>query len=379
MTLYDDARTAITAAESQHEAALAEATGLLMAEKERTAALVQALDAALAQVADRDATIAEQAADLEADEVQIDDLIMELGDARARIAELEALLNPGPSPAIEAFGVVTPWQIPDYDDVEAVFAHLVRLGVKTIRGRWRTGGKGDQVMSLCAQHGIKWLVTFIPEAWCEAGAPGITASTSTLAQRMRAALSHPDAASVVIGVENANEPNHVRGGGTPLADWPQRCAAWGDKMMQILDELGLFLVPVLSPAMHDEADDNVNGAHWQALADAGCNFDVVSMHAYPKGKEATNLLAERLGRVNAAFPDEPTVWLTEFGWMTNPDVNGPAYTDPETAADYLRAAPEALYEFGGQVERFFYYELIGSDRGIVGVPAMEAALTDLLT
>ncbi len=357
MTLYDDARTAITAAESQHEAALAEATGLLMAEKERTAALVQALDAALAQVADRDATIAEQA---------------------ARIAELEALLNPGPSPAIEAFGVVTPWQIPDYDDVEAVFAHLVRLGVKTIRGRWRTGGKGDQVMSLCAQHGIKWLVTFIPESWCESGAPGITATTSTLAQRMRAALSHPDAASVVIGVENANEPNHVRGGGTPLADWPQRCAAWGVKMVQVCHELGLS-VPVLSPAMHDEADDNVNGAHWQALADAFCPFDVVSMHAYPKGKEATNLLAERLGRVNAAFPDEPRVWLTEFGWMTNPDVNGPAYTDPETAADYLRSAPDALYDFGGQVERFFYYELIGSDRGIVGVPAMETALTDLLT
>lgn len=355
MTIYDDARASISetlaliaTAETEHAEAVSQVDWL-----------TRDLDAAQALIEDQERTISGQA---------------------ARILELEALLTPPPDPALEAFGVVVPWQMPDYADVPAVFDLLVDLGVKTIRGRWRAGGKGDQVMSLCAEHGIQWLVTFIPESWCETGAPSLAKTLTTLETNLRAAFAHPDASAVIVGIENANEPNHVRGGGTPLPDWPQRCAAWSAKMQAVRAELVLN-APILSPAMHDVADDNANGGHWQALADAGCYFNAVSLHAYPKGKDATNLLAERLGRVNAAFPEQPNVWLTEFGWMTDPTVNGPAYTSPEQAALYMAEAPALLHGFGGQVERAFYYELLGPDRGLWRNGAWEPAgltLRDML-
>lgn len=356
MTAYDDLRASATETLSH----------IARAESEHVLAVAE-LEATQATVATQDALI--------------DDQERLIATQAARILDLEALLNPPPNPALEAFGVVVPWQMPDYADVAATFDLLVDLGVKTIRGRWRAGGKGDQVMSLCAEHGVQWLATFIPESWCETGAPTLTKTLTTLDANLRAAFAHPDASAVVVGIENANEPNHVRGGGQPLADWPNRCAEWSLKMRAVRDELGLTF-PILTPAMHDVADDNVNGGHWQALADADCYYDAVSLHAYPKGKEATNLLAERLGRVNAAFPEQPPVWLTEFGWMTNAGVNGPAYTTPEQAALYMAEAPGLLHGFGEQVARAFYYELVGNDRGLWRNGAWEPAgvtLRDMLT
>lgn len=349
MTAYDDARASTT---------------------ETLAAIARAESEHLAVVQQADALTA----DLAATQTVVEEQAQTIVTQAARIAELEALLTPPPDPALEAFGVVVPWQMPDYADVPAVFDLLVDLGVKTIRGRWRAGGKGDQVMSLCAEHGIQWLATFIPESWCETGAPSLAKTLTTLEANLRAALAHPDASAVLVGIENANEPNHVRGGGSPLPDWPQRCAAWANKMQAVRDELGHTVIAILSPAMHDVADDTVNGAHWQAMADQDFYYDAISLHAYPKGREATNLLAERLGRVNAAFPEQPPVWLTEFGWMTNPNVNGPAYTEPNQASAYMAAAPWALYGFnGGQVARAFYYELIGNDRGLYRNGAWEPA------
>lgn len=296
-------------------------------------------------------------------------------------ASTQLTLPPAGSPELDAFGIVTPWQIPEYDDPAAVMALVADLGVKTIRGRWRTGGKGDQVMGLCAEYGIGWLVTFIPEEWAESATTNVASTETQLASRMRAALSHPDAADVVVGVENANEPNHARSGGGVAADWPARCARWATVMHTIRAEVGGSW-PILSPAMHDVADDNANGGHWLALAASGCRFNVISLHAYPKGKQATNLLTERLGRVNAAYPSRPPVWLTEFGWMTDPGTTGPAYTTPAQAATYIAEAPALLYGYGGQVQRSFYYELIGSDRGLWRndtwtLPGV--ALRDLLT
>lgn len=264
-------------------------------------------------------------------------------------------------------GVVTPWQINDYFDLPLpeYFALLSELGVKVIRARWMPGGRGDQVMSLCAQYGIKWLVSFIPESWGESGETRtIGRLQSALLARLTDMWAHPDAADVVIGVENVNEPNQGRSGAVIRADWPEMCAAFNQTMVSFRNMSGGQFV-ILSSAMHDLEDDRNNGGDWLKLA-AAYNAvdtmpDVISVHSYNGDQPAGYKLAERLDRVNAAFPQHLPVWVTETGWYMLP-AGGPPYTPPEQAAEYIRDLPARM--LSDQVERVFYYELYGADRGL---------------
>jgi len=301
--------------------------------------------------------------------ITIQDQMSRITWLEAENARLQSMLDAVSPRKVDSLGVVAPWQLPDYKAMPllAYFNMLSELGVKTIRGRWETGGRGDQVMDLCAQFGIKWLVTLIPESWGESGAKSIILLSATLKARLDAMFANPAAVDVVIGVEGMNEPNQGRSGAVILADWPQRCAAFNKTIADWRQTNGGSWV-ILSSAMHDEEDDKHNGGDWvklaAAYAEAGTMPDIISVHSYPKGQQADNLLDERLARVNAAFPQIMPVWVTEFGWFMTQG-GGPAYTPPETAAEYMRTAPDLLIGAnGGQVERAFYYELTDPDRGL---------------
>lgn len=341
------ARVAVDAAQLEQETT-AEQLELTI---RRAAALQVDLDQAAATIADLQG--------------QVTTLTAELDQARARIRELEALLDPRPD-ARELVGMVTPFQIGDYDDLDVVLPLILDSGVKMIRGRFQNaGGRGARVMDFCAEHDIRWLMTFVEEEWAtkKYTTAKFDAALVTFENRIRAAAAHPAFLRVALGWENINEPDHDRGSWGVAGDWPQRCTKVGALMRRLRDELAPDL-PILSPAMHDIANDNANGAHWQMLADAGCYFDVVSLHAYPKGKELTNELDKRLGYVFAAFGTDVRVWITESGYVTEAvaGFGGVVITEAQAAGYVSEWA--AIVAAHPVVEKVFYYELLGVGRGL---------------
>lgn len=300
-------------------------------------------------------------------------------EQEARITDLEAALDacehptvPLP-PEVQAMGVVVPFQIPDYADLDHVFALLTELKPPRIRGRWQSGGRGARVMEFCKANGISWTATFVAEDDFDDPTMTLPRLRSILEADLREALSHPDAPDVLEAVENANEPNQKRGGGAPRSGWAMWCVALSEVFHRVRGDVGATFV-ILTPAMHATKDDAVKGADWKTLAvatwtDGGVThrlyFDRVSLHSYQGGGEPTANLGRRVGYINAAFlPLIPPVWLTEYGWMTDPTVQGPKFTPPDVAAGYLARVPAEVIGFNAQIERAFYYEVIGHDRGL---------------
>lgn len=295
------------------------------------------LDAAHSQIMDQNRTITEQAAEIQ---------------------RLNDLLNPPPSaPDARALvGVVTPWQTADYKDIPGTFARLDALGVKVIRGRWLSGGRGDQVMAACALRGMKWLVTFAPESWTEQGAGTLASQLKTLETWMRAAFAHPNAASVVLAVENINEPEHVRGGGQPVSDWAARVAAYSLKMRDVRDSIGASW-PILSSALNDKLQDDTAGAGWVTLSGSGMHCDGISLHGYLKGQPLDGpLLEERIARASVIGADLP-VWLTETGAVTEPAKRGgPVVVSRQEQADLYASIAQTVFDHE-RLHMAFLFEL----------------------
>jgi exo-beta-1,3-glucanase (GH17 family) len=82
------------------------------------------------------------------------------------------------------------------------------------------------------------------------------------------------------------------------------------------------------------------------------------MHSYPKGKEVTTALDERLARVDKGFPDHP-VWLTETGWSTYTKTgsSGPVPTTEADAATYGAQVPATIHAHP-RVDKAFRFELL---------------------
>lgn len=260
---------------------------------------------------------------------------------------------------MDHYGLALVWQNSDYADIPAVFAELDWLGVRSIRGRYQTGGGGAQVMAECVARGISWCVSFAPETWFEAGAPSVNSIRNQFESRFRECLSQPGALDVVSFVETANEPNQVRGGGQPIADWGQRVIELSQVAKTVRDELAPGL-PILSAAMH--VNDN-DGADW--LQVAGSYADLINLHSYPKGLDATNLLDGRIATARAAFPGLRVV-LTEHGWVVSPPCTqtGPVLVTPEDQAYYVGRAPGLLFDHP-DVEHAYLFELRdGSGTGV---------------
>ena len=338
MTAYDDARNAITQAE----------TDFLVTQA--------ALTASEAAVAAREATIAEQ-------EVQIDDLHVELLEAHNRIAELEALI-PKPDGPMDHYGVCLVLQNgDDYGDLDAVLAELEYLGVRSIRARFQSGERGAKVMDWCVRNGVKWCVSFAPEDWFEVGAASKTSICAQFEDSLRECLALPGALDVVKFIEVANEPNNSRNS-TPIADWPDRVIALSLTAQAVRDELAPG-IPVLSAAMH--VNDH-GGADW--LKVIGSYADLINLHSYPKGDEVTTLLDERITTAQAAFPGLRVV-VSEHGWVVSPPCvppknGGPRLVTAEQQETFVSHAPGLFFDHP-EVEHAFLFELRDSETGGTGV------------
>ena len=271
-----------------------------------------------------------------------------------RIADLEAQLNPPPADGpMDHYGVALVLQnSADYGDLDRVLADLEYLGVRSIRARFQSGGRGARVMEWCVANDVKWCVSFAPESWFEVGAPSVESICDQYETALRECMALPGAADVVSYIEVANEPNQSRNS-TPIADWPTRVKALSE-VAAAEREAG---IPVLSAAMH--VNDHC-GADWLAVKDSYA--DAISLHHSPKGDTITTLLDERIATAQAAFPGLKVV-ITEHGWVQSPPYDppakgGPRPVTPERCAELVAETPGILYDHP-DVEHAFYFEVEG--------------------
>ncbi|MCB9415407.1 MAG: hypothetical protein H6526_08985 [Actinobacteria bacterium] len=273
-----------------------------------------------------------------------------------RIADLEAQLNPPPADGpMDHYGVALVLQnSADYGDLDRVLADLEYLGVRSIRARFQSGGRGARVMEWCVANDVKWCVSFAPESWFEVGAPPPEEIDRQYRAALTECLSLPGSENVVDYIEVANEPNQSRNS-TPIADWPERVVLLSEAAKEIQSP---FSYPkILSAAMH--VNDH-GGADW--LKVAGSYADAISLHHYPKGDTITTLLDERIATAQAAFPGLKVV-ITEHGWVSSPpykvpDKGGPRPVTPERCAELVAETPGILYAHP-DVEHAYLFELEG--------------------
>jgi hypothetical protein len=284
----------------------------------------------------------------------IEGLTAERDAARKELADHMATHPPeGPTKAElrAAYGVCVPF-IPNpttYADLGRWFGELAAMGVTQIRGAFgQNNAKAREALPLCRQHGIKWLMVLVPEDW--------SVNAAGVATRMKW-LHDNGWHDVVLGFENINEPDHERGGGQPPADWAQRVVTL-QKAIHANRNLYFPGVPVLTSSLHDLVQDATDGAGYVAISEAGPYADAVAMHSYPKGKEVTTALDERLARVDKGFPEHP-VWLTETGWSTYTKTgsSGPVPTTEADAATYGAQVPATIHEHP-RVDKAFRFELL---------------------
>ena len=133
----------------------------------------------------------------------------------ARIADLEAQLNPPPADGpMDHYGVALVLQnSADYGDLDRVLGDLEYLGVRSIRARFQSGGRGARVMEWCVANDVKWCVSFAPESWFEVGAPPPEEIDRQYRAALTECLSLPGSENVVDYIEVANEPNQSIGAG----------------------------------------------------------------------------------------------------------------------------------------------------------------------
>ncbi|QZY30314.1 HNH endonuclease family protein [Nocardioides coralli] len=195
-----------------------------------------------------------------------------------------------------------------------------------------------------------------------------------------------------------NEPNHIRGGGSPLpADWPLRtlrdnivplakAVAAANARMRHQVDVGL---PALwsgdtaqfrrdAQKLADVRFTDGTGRVWSAHD----TIDAITYHLYPRGGDPTWELDQTIDALRDTFPKaDPTPWCTEAGYFTAQNYRGGArnVTEAQQAAYVAKMGLEYFLR-GGYVS---YFEVSDSpdpsdaDReaslGLVDTPTMDPA------
>ena len=153
-----------------------------------------------------------------------------------------------------------------------------------------------------------------------------------------------NAADLCLFVEGVNEPNYVRGGGTPPADWAERAVALQRTIFQaVRSHPQLDHVTVVGPSLQTFV---ATEADYERMASLGLGdvIDAAGLHSYPSGRYPSRGLDDRLLPLQEHFPDVP-VWLTETGYTNavgrSSATGGATPVPDEVAAAY---APALLLE-----------------------------------
>jgi len=199
-------------------------------------------------------------------------------------------------------------------------------------------------------------------------------------------------------VSGWNEPNHIRGGGSPLpADWPlrtlrdnliplEKAAAAANAQTRHRVKVGL---PALwsgdtdqfrrdAQELADVRFKDAAGKVWSAHA----IVDTITYHLYPRGGDPTWELDQTITAMRDTFPQaDPEPWCTEAGYFTAANYRGGAkrVTEAQQAA-YVAKMGLEYYLRDGYVS---YFETVDdvdpsdSDReaslGLVDTPSLDPA------
>ena len=167
-----------------------------------------------------------------------------------------------------------------------------------------------------------------------------------------------------------NEPNHIRGGGTPLpSDWPLRTLR--DNMVPLAKAVAAanaqmrHRVKVGLPALWSgdttqfrrDAEKlaatqftDSSGRAW-----TGTNaVDAITYHLYPRGGDPSWELDQTINALRSTFPQaDPTPWCTEAGYFTAANYKGGAKPVTEAQqAVYVAKMGLEYYLRGGYVSYF---------------------------
>ncbi|MEO8105737.1 MAG: hypothetical protein ABI720_00325 [Actinomycetes bacterium] len=232
-----------------------------------------------------------------------------------------------------------------YADTGAWIDRLATLDVRYFRGLYAEGLESvAQTVSEARSLGLGWVATVTPPDWTQ----------STTALNSRLAHIRDNAADVIIAIEGVNEPNNIRGGGSPPADWAEQTLDVQKAIYEFV-KTEMPSTQVIGPSLH--ATVPTAYADHLRLGSLGVQnyFDYAGLHRYFGGRYPDYLVDERLGWINEAYGDVPT-WVTETGYtnaMATPDGHLPV--PEEVSAAY---APITVLEFFTRGCQSIRYELL---------------------
>jgi hypothetical protein len=252
--------------------------------------------------------------------------------------------------AYEAFGVCAH---PHFDQSGYKYTRdwmsaLASVGARYFRGLYAHQHFANRTTTeLARENGIKWGATVCPDLFFP---------DSDLAGRIRHIASN--AADVCLFIEGVNEPNNVRGWGSPPPpDWPQRTVAKQRVIWEtVRSEPRLSHVHVVGPSLH--ASLSTESDH-RRLRDAGLvrYMDFAGLHRYPGGRYPDHLLDQRLSWIKRYWSGKPA-WITETGYtnaLHHREKEGHAPVPEDVSAVY---APAALLEALDRGCKVSWYELL---------------------
>lgn len=264
----------------------------------------------------------------------------------ASAAELPLVRPVSSQKAYEAFGVCAHphFASTGYRYTGEWMAALDLVDAPYFRGMY-VDGRSSTVEA--ARHarakGIRWGMLVSPDLFMAGDA-------------LRTRIRHlaANAADLCLYIEGVNEPNYVRGGGSPPSDWVQRTV----RLQRIIWETvkgdsRLRHVKVVGPSLHSVA---ATAGQYAALRDAGLPLymDYAGVHSYPGGYFPERGLGRRVGWATTYW--KRPVWVTETGYtnaLHRPSGHNPVPDDVSAAY-----APSALLAAVDRSCKVVWYELL---------------------
>ncbi|GAA0987510.1 hypothetical protein ENKNEFLB_00782 [Nocardioides aquaticus] len=279
-----------------------------------------------------------------------------------------------PATNLTAVRVFPSYRTKVYGQHDAVLERLGDLGIKRMSHKLTPAiASSAAVISFTQrayfEHGIK--------SWLTVGEPRVPISPAEWDKMVRV-LKGP-LAGMVERVYGWNEPNHVRGGGSPLpADWHLKAAAHQAQLWARMAPLGIKVgTPQLWSGDFDRHDRDL----FKLAPHIRGNFDHIGWHLYPRGTVGEHLLDRFEDTYRAALGGTFPVVCTEAGYFTAPNYRGGAINVTEAQeADYLPKLVDSYVKRGYGIS---YFELLndpdpsGANReahlGLFNTPSMNPA------